>query len=373
MKVANGYEYTAIMEKIAPKKLAMEGDPIGLQVGDLSKKVRKVMFTLDVLEEVVDEAIEKRVDLIIAHHPFLYRPTQHIDTTTKQGKMIKKLIKHDITVFAAHTNLDIAQGGVNDILADLLHLQDTTMIEETYTEPYCKIAVYVPENELESVRLALVNNGAGQIGTNYTECTFHTTGIGSFKPGSDANPTIGEKETLTAIPEVKIEAIFPQYLTETITKAVKIAHPYEEPAIDVYTLETQTYKEGLGRVGTLPKKISMVSFIDKLKTAFAIDNVRFVGDLKASVQKVAIIGGDGNKFIHQAKATGADVFITGDVYYHTAHDLLAINLPTIDAGHNIEKVMKGFLKNKMEEQAKILDYEAEFIVSEVNTDPFQFC
>lgn len=373
MKVANGYEYIAILEKIAPKKLAMEGDPIGLQVGDLSRKVRKVMFTLDVLEEVVDEAIEKNIDLIIAHHPFLYRPTQQIDTTTQQGKMIKKLIKHDITVFAAHTNLDVAQGGVNDILADLLRLQDTTIIEETYTEPYCKMAVYVPENELEPVRLALVNNGAGKIGTEYTECTFQVNGMGSFKPSVNANPTIGKKETLTKVPEVKIEAVFPEHLTETILKAVKIAHPYEEPAIDVYKVENLTYKEGIGRVGTLPKKVGMVSFIDKLKTAYAIENVRFIGDLKSTVKKVAIIGGDGNKFIHQVKATGADVYITGDIYYHTAHDLLAINLPTIDPGHNIEKVMKGYLKEKMEEQAKILDYEGDFIVSEVNTDPFQFC
>lgn len=373
MKVANGYEYIAILEKIAPKKLAMEGDPIGLQVGDLSRKVRKVMFTLDVLEDVVDEAIEKKVDLIIAHHPFLYRPTHRIDTTTQQGKMIKKLIKHDIAVFAAHTNLDVAEGGVNDILADLLRLQDTTFIEETYTEPYCKIAVYVPENELEAVRLALVNNGAGKIGTDYTECTFQTNGMGSFKPGENANPTIGEKEKFTTTPEVKIEAVFPKQLTETITKAVKIAHPYEEPAMDVYTLENLEYKEGLGRVGTLPKKMGMVTFIDKLKTAFAVEHVRFIGDLKTNVQKVAILGGDGNKFIHKAKATGADVFITGDVYYHTAHDLLAINLPTIDPGHNIEKVMKGYLKTKVEEQAKNLDYEAEFIVSEINTDPFQFC
>ncbi|EFR96919.1 NIF3 domain protein, partial [Listeria ivanovii FSL F6-596] len=276
-------------------------------------------------------------------------------------------------VFAAHTNLDVAKGGVNDILADLLRLQDTTFIEETYTEPYCKIAVYVPENDLEAVRLALVNNGAGKIGTEYSECTFQTDGIGSFKPSSNAKPTIGKKGQLTNTPEVKIEAVFPEHLTETITKAVRIAHPYEEPAMDVYRLENLVYKEGLGRIGTLPKKMGMIAFIDKLKTAFAVENVRFIGDLKTTVKKVAIIGGDGNKFIHKAKATGADVFITGDVYYHTGHELLAINLPTIDPGHNIEKVMKGYLKTKIEEQAKILDYEAEFIVSEVNTDPFQFC
>lgn len=372
MKVANGYEFVAMLEEVAPKKLAMENDPIGLQIGDLSKKVRKVMFTLDVLEEVVEEAVRKNVDMIIAHHPFLFRPLKKIDTATAEGRMIRKLIKHDIIVYAAHTNLDIADGGVNDILAKLLALQNTTWIVPTHTENYMKIAVYVPEDSVEHVRLALMQNGAGKMGAEYEECSFRTYGTGEFKPSKKANPTIGKKGELTSVGEVKLEAVVPHSVADKVVKAVRIAHPYEEPAIDLIHLQNLKEEKGLGRIGTLKKEKSIEAFIEDLKGALAIDYVRFIGDPSKIVKKVAIIGGDGNKFIHDVKRSGADVYVTGDIYYHTGHDLLAIDLPTIDAGHNIEKVMKSYLKNVFEERAENLKYEAEFIVSEVHTDPFTF-
>lgn len=236
MKTANGHEYAAILEEIAPKKLAMDGDPIGLQLGDLSKKVRKIMFTLDVLEEVVDEAVEEGVDMIIAHHPFLYRPLKKIDIETAQGRMIRKLIKHDIIVYAAHTNLDIAQGGVNDILADLLELRDTQVIVPTYQEEYTKIVVFVPEDAADAVRNALMQAGAGQIGTEYQECSYETLGTGRFKPSKNANPAIGEKEVLAEVPELRLEAIVRSGLARAAARAAQDAHPYEEPAIDIYPL-----------------------------------------------------------------------------------------------------------------------------------------
>ncbi|WP_163653099.1 Nif3-like dinuclear metal center hexameric protein [Listeria sp. PSOL-1] len=372
MKVANGYEFVAMLEQIAPKKLAMEGDPIGLEVGDLSKKVRKIMFALDVLETVVDEAIEKNVDMIIAHHPLLFRPVSKIDMTTAHGRMLRKLIKHDIIVYAAHTNLDIADGGVNDLLAELLELENTEVIVPTYHEDYAKIAVYVPEESHEAVRLALANNGAGEIGLGYEHCSFTVSGTGRFKPNKNANPSIGKALELTEVKEVKIEAVFPFSKKDQLIKAVKLVHPYEEPAIDVYKLENMSKTTGLGRVGQLKKEITADAFIDIVKNALALEYVRYIGDTSKTIQKVAVIGGDGNKFIYYVKHSGADIFITGDVYYHTAHDLLALDLPTIDAGHNIEKIMKGYLKKCFVARCKALDYEVDLIVSEINTDPFQF-
>ncbi len=372
MKVANGYEYVAMLEEIAPKELATEGDPIGLQLGDLSKKVRKIMFTLDVLESVVEEAVSQNVDMIIAHHPFLFRPLKKIDMTNSEGRMIRKLIKHDIIVYAAHTNLDIANGGVNDILAELLQLENTEIIVPTHRKNHMKISVYVPEDNVNEVRLALMQNGAGKIGAEYEECSFQTLGTGEFKPSEKANPTIGEKGELTAVSEVKLEAVVPSSVADNVIKAVRIAHPYEEPAIDLVRLQNLHETKGLGRIGTLKKEMSILAFIEELKGALAINHVRFIGDPNKRIKKVAVIGGDGNKFIHDVKRSGADVFVTGDIYYHTGHDLLAIDLPTIDAGHNIEKVMKRYLKTEFEKRAENLQYEAEFVISEAHTDPFIF-
>ncbi|MHC5251788.1 Nif3-like dinuclear metal center hexameric protein [Listeria kieliensis] len=372
MKTANGHEFVAMLEKIAPRKLAMEDDPIGLQLGDLSKKVRKIMFTLDVLEEVVDEAIEQGVDMIIAHHPFLFRPVHKIDMETAQGRMIRKLIKHDIIVFAAHTNLDIARGGVNDILADLLELKDTEVIVPTHVEKYLKMVVFVPEESSETVRQILMNNGAGEIGTEYESCSFEVSGIGKFKPSENAKPAKGKNGELASVKEVRLEAIIREDLAEQAVKAVKAGHPYEEPAVDLYPLEGLKHVEGLGRVGKLAKEMPLEVFIDIVKGVLSIEHVRLIGDPNAKVKKVAVLGGDGNKFIHAAKRSGADVLITGDIYYHTGHDLLAIGLPTIDAGHNIEKVMKSYLKTEFEERSKNLGIEVELIVSEKNTDPFTF-
>ncbi|MBC1520840.1 Nif3-like dinuclear metal center hexameric protein [Listeria aquatica] len=372
MKTANGHEFVAMLEKIAPRKLAMESDPTGLQLGDLSKKVRKIMFTLDVLEDVVEEAIEQGVDMIIAHHPFLFRPVHKIDMETAQGRMIRKLIKHDIIVYAAHTNLDIAKGGVNDILANLLELKETEVIVPTHVEKYLKVVVFVPKESCETVRQVLMNNGAGQIGTEYESCSFEVMGTGKFKPSEKASPTIGKKGELAHVDEVRLEAIITEDLASQVVKAVKVAHPYEEPAIDLYPLEGLKHVEGLGRVGTLAKEIPLEVFVDIVKGVLSIEHLRLIGDPETKVKKVAVLGGDGNKFIHDAKRSGADVLITGDIYYHTGHDLLAIGLPTIDAGHNIEKVMKSYLKAEFEERSKDQGIEVELVVSEKNTDPFTF-
>ncbi|EUJ51570.1 Nif3-like dinuclear metal center hexameric protein [Paenilisteria rocourtiae] len=372
MKVANGYEYVAVLEGIAPKKYAMEGDPIGLQIGDLARKVRKIMFTLDVLENVVDEAIEKGVDMIIAHHPLLFRPLKKIDFATSQGRIVKKIIKHDIIVYAAHTNLDIADGGVNDVISELLGLMDTEIIVPTYTEKYGKIAVYTPDFAEESIRLALVNNGAGQFSDRYSECSFSVEGTGHFLPNVEANPTIGKPGDLETVREIRIEAIFPRSKMDQIVKAVKLAHPYEVPAIDVYPIENVATEMGLGRIGNLPKTVDLAAFIGFVKEKLSIENVRVIGDSDRPVRKVGIIGGDGNKFIHDVKRAGADVYITGDIYYHTGHDLLAIDLPTVDAGHYIEKVMKASLLKQFEEASQLHGYEVDLIVSERNTNPFTF-
>ncbi|MBM4762318.1 Nif3-like dinuclear metal center hexameric protein [Bacillus sp. B15-48] len=370
MKKINGYEVIQLFEQFSPKAYAMEGDKIGLQVGALNKLVKKVMIALDVLEDVVDEAIEKKIDLIIAHHPPIFRPLKQITEENASGKLITKLIKHDIAVYVAHTNLDVAKGGVNDLLAEAIGLKNTEVLVPTYEDKLKKLVVYVPNEDADKVRGALGNAGAGAIG-DYSHCSFSTSGTGRFLPGEHTNPHIGEQGRLEAVSESRIETIFPQSLEKKIVAAMLKAHPYEEVAYDLYPVENKGEQLGLGRIGVI-EEMSLKSFAERVKVSLEVNSVRVVGRLDASVKKVAILGGDGNKYFSQAKFRGADVYITGDIYYHTAHDAMMAGLNMIDPGHNVEKVMKVGVAKKMDQMAVEKGFEVEFIASECNTDPFVF-
>ncbi|MET3682436.1 dinuclear metal center YbgI/SA1388 family protein [Alkalibacillus flavidus] len=360
-----------LLESFAPKKLAFDGDPIGLQVGDLNQPVNRVMIALDVLEGVVDEAIEKDIDLIIAHHPLIFKPLKTVDLNSEKGKIVQKLIQHQITVYAAHTNLDIAQGGVNDWLMSQLNLKSDDVVVPTEQESLYKIVVFVPTSHEDEVRDALSEAGAGHIG-NYSHCTFNSEGYGTFKPQEGTDPYIGSAGELEKVNEIRLETVVSEgRLNETITKATD-AHPYEEMAYDVYPLNLSGETYGLGRIGTLSEATTLEQFAQAVKHAFNVPQLRFVGRPDKKVKKVAVIGGDGNKFIQQAKRQGADVLITGDVYYHTAHDALGIGLAMIDPGHHIEQIVKSELKRELENRASAKHGHVEFISSNQVTEPFQF-
>ncbi|WP_064091468.1 Nif3-like dinuclear metal center hexameric protein [Rossellomorea aquimaris] len=371
MKSVNGHEIIQLFEQFSPKHLAEDGDPIGLQVGKLNGKVENVMVTLDVLENVIDEAISKNVKLIIAHHPPLFRPLKSIKTDSYQGRMIEKLIKHDIAVYAAHTNLDVATGGVNDLLAEAIGLQNTSVLLPTYSEELRKLVVYVPEEESESLRKALGDAGAGHIG-EYSYCSFSTKGTGRFSPGEESNPHIGEKGKLEEVGEVKIETIYPVSIEKKVLKAMFTHHPYEEVAYDIFTLENKGKTLGLGRIGYLPKTTSLEDFSNHVKQTFDMDGIRVIGELDSEIRKVAVLGGDGNKFISAAKRQGADVLVSGDIYYHTAHDAMMMGLNIIDAGHHIEKVMKSGVASYLTKTCQQKGYDVKIFASEADTNPFTF-
>ncbi len=371
MKKVNGFQVIQMLEQFAPKTYAMDGDPIGLLVGSLNKKVSTVMTALDVLEIVVDEAIEKNVDMIIAHHPIIFRPLKRIVMDEPGGKLIEKLIKHDIAVYAAHTNLDVAKGGVNDMLAEALKLKNTSVLIPTYEENMKKLAVYVPIEQTDKVLAALGDAGAGFIG-EYSHCSFSTQGTGRFLPGSNAKPFIGEKGKMEEVSEVKIETIYPESLEKKIVSAMIKSHPYEEPAYDIYPLSLKGEELGLGRIGELAEEMTLREFAEHVKETLDVNRVRVIGDHLAKVKKIAVLGGDGNKYYQQAKRKGADVYVTGDFYYHTGHDALNIGLNIVDPGHHVEKVMKKGLSELLGKRAIQLGYDVNFIPSEPDTDPFTF-
>ncbi|MCF6093694.1 Nif3-like dinuclear metal center hexameric protein [Microaerobacter geothermalis] len=368
---ANGQTIIQYLEQLAPKHLAVEGDRIGLQVGTLNKEIKKVMVTLDVQENVVDEAIDQGIDLIISHHALIYRPLKHLRFDIPGGKIFEKLIKHDIAVYTAHTNLDAAHGGVNDLLIQPLGLEEVEILETGYVQQLKKLVVFVPKTHHGEVLHAMAEAGAGWIG-NYSHCTFNIEGFGTFMPREGTNPYIGSHGNLEKVEEIRIETIFPAEIQSKVVRAMMKAHPYEEVAYDIYPLDIPGKPYGIGRIGKLPQPVSLRELAEKVKTAYGVSGLRVVGVLDEMVQKVAVVGGDGNSFVSKASFKGADVLITGDIYYHTAHDALTSGLNIIDPGHHIEKVMKqgvaNFLKGKLDENK----YKTDVIISQISTDPFQF-
>ncbi|RPF55609.1 Nif3-like dinuclear metal center hexameric protein [Aquisalibacillus elongatus] len=362
-------DIVTLVDDIAPPQLAFEGDKIGLHVGSLNHKVNKVMVALDVLENVVDEAIDSDVDLIVAHHPLIFKPLTSINTNSEKGRIIQKLLQHKISVYVAHTNLDITSGGVNDMLMNQLGIENHQILVETGEDELFKLVVFVPETHENELRDALSNAGAGHIG-NYSHCTFNTPGTGTFKPQEGTNPYIGTQGDLEKVSEVRMETIVPKSILSKAIEAATEAHPYEEMAYDVYPEAITGSKFGLGRIGQLEEDMTLQEFAQLVKEAFDVPAVRLIGDSTKSVKNVAVIGGDGNKFIHEAKRKGADVLITGDVYYHTAHDALGMGLSMIDPGHHIEQVMKKDLVKLLSNKAQNID--VEFTTSNVVTEPFRF-
>lgn len=371
LKTVNGLQVIEWFEQFSPKKYAVEGDKIGLQIGTLNKPVHKVMVTLDVLEQVVDEAIALDVDLIIAHHPPIFRALPNVTDNSAAGKIVTKCIKHDISVYVAHTNLDVATGGVNDLLAEALELEDVKVLVPTYSDELRKLSVFVPISHAEEVREALGEAGAGHIG-NYSHCSFSVEGEGRFLPLEGTDPFIGKKGKLEKVEEVRIETVYPVSLERRVLNAMMKAHPYEEVAYDVFKLENGLDSLGLGRVGRMKAGMTLSDFASHVKKGLDVENVRVVGDLNSEIKKVAVLGGDGNKYIHAAKFAGADVYVTGDLYFHTAHDAMAIGLNVVDPGHYAEKIMKKGVAQRLEKAVQEKNWELDVLVSETNTDPFTF-
>jgi len=366
-----GQNIIQMLEEFAPKYLAKDDDKIGLQLGTLNKEIKKVMLTLDVLENVVDEAIEKGVDLIISHHAIIYKPIKTLRTDLPQGKLFEKLIKNNISVYVAHTNLDAAENGVNDTLADFINLKGIELLEPTYSERLKKLVVFVPETHQKVVLDALSANGAGWIG-NYSHCSFNLEGIGTFMPREGTNPYIGEENKLEQVKEVRIETIVPEGLQNKVIRAMLNAHPYEEVAYDIYPLELQGKQYGIGRIGKLEDSMTLKEFANYVKEKLHIDGIRVTGDLNKEIKKVAVVGGDGNSYVMKAAFKGADVLVTGDIYYHEAHEAMARNLALIDVGHYIEKLTLISLKNYLEKQFIDKKIDTEVIISEADTNPFRF-
>lgn len=359
-------------EAFAPKRIAEPNDPIGLQLGDLEQEVKKMMVTLDVRPDVVKEAIENQVDFIFAHHPAMFVPVKQFDLSVPQNKMYAELIKHNITVYAAHTNLDNANGGMNDWLAQALGLANVSPLLPTRAEKWYKLAVFVPTENSESLRQALAEAGAGQLG-EYKSCSYTLSGTGRFMPTETADPYIGKAAKLAEVAEDKIEVVFPASKKAQVLTAMCAVHPYEEIAYDLYQVEDLGEKTGMGRVGELTTAMTVEKYAKFCKEVLSLQGLRLVArDKQKMVEKVAVLGGSGAKFYPYALRQGADVYVTGDVSYHTAHDMYESGMAVIDPGHHFEAICKPHLKELFTKWNGENNWEIEVLSSKLNTDPFDF-
>ncbi|RRJ66698.1 Nif3-like dinuclear metal center hexameric protein [Paenibacillus oralis] len=368
---AKGQTVIQYMEQLAPKHVAMEGDKIGLQLGSLQKEIQNVLIALDVNEAVADEAIAVSADLIIAHHAIIYRPLANLQSDTPMGKVYEKLIKNDIAVYIAHTNLDVTDGGMNDWMAEALGIESAAPLEDLHTDNLYKLVVFVPKDHHEKVLNAMLEAGAGAIG-NYSHCSFNIEGYGTFKPGEDTDPYIGTQGKLEKVEEIRIETIVPQSLRSKVIQAMLKQHPYEEVAYDLYPMELKGRTLGLGRVGKLREPVTLEDFVQRVKERLDVPMVRVVGDLKRPVRKAAVLGGSGGRYWKQAQFRGADVLVTGDVDYHTAQDAWMAGVAIVDPGHNAEKIMKRKVAEWLTEKLHEGKYDTKVHVSAINTEPFVF-
>jgi dinuclear metal center YbgI/SA1388 family protein len=342
-------DITDIMNKLAPNYLVDRSwDNSGLQLGSLEKKIKNIVISLDITPKLILEAINKKIDMIITHHPFFFNPVNVITPDNTKGKMIYDIIKNDIVVFSAHTNLDACTNSISHILAEKLDLIDLTVLSEMYTEKLYKIVVFVPQSHKEIVRNSMTKYGAGHIG-NYSHCTFNVKGMGTFMPKEGANPYIGITNSIELVEEDRIETIVSERNIKEVIKAMLSAHPYEEVAYDIYPLQNEGYKYGYGRIGYLKEALTLEELASITKEKFECDSIRLYGNKQKSIKKVAICSGSGSDFIKEAYENNADVFITGDVKYHDAQLALELDIPIIDANHyDTEKMILPYLKSYLE-------------------------
>lgn len=366
-----------IFEKIAPSELAYPNDPIGLQLGSWDIEVNKILVSLDINEAVIDEAIEKGVKMIFTHHAPLFNPIKKLDYSSQLAKIIHKSMEHDISIFVAHTNLDIVDGGVNDALADKFNIQNKKILNIRSKKKLKKIVVFVPQSHHEQVLNALTDAGAGFIG-NYSHCSFNSTGIGTFYAGKSTNPFIGKRESLSRVEEVKIETIYRSEDENKIIKAIIDNHPYEEIAYDIYELDNIDKVHGIGRIGNLPEKRNLACMTRDIKKLFNLESLQVIGannidESKIIISTVAVCGGSGGKFIQDAIDQSADLYITGEVSYHDAQYAADHNLIVIPVGHyHSEVVVVPAVAKILREEFKKQAVEIEVIESKVLTLPYKY-
>lgn len=356
---------TDCLEQWAPTSLALSYDNCGLLVGDPNQLVKKALVSLDVTEGVVQEAIDQQANLIIAHHPVIFKGLRSIRPTTDSQRAIILAIKHDIAIYAIHTNLDRVDDGVNKALADRLNLSNRSVLEEASN--LYKLITFVPTKDLQVVRNALFSIGAGSIG-EYKKTSFVSSGVGSFQGSASSNPSIGKAGEFTEVEEEKLEVLLTDTLLSSALKTLQEHHPYEEVAYDIVPLQNKNQSHGSGMIGELREPLSPDDFIQYLTNHLGLQLVRHSPLIKSKIKRVAICGGAGFDLLKNARQKGADAYVTADLKYHDFFEadssLLLCDIGHYESEHWVIQEIKDYLTRNF----------ANFAVlsTTVNTNPVHY-
>jgi len=371
MKVA---DIVRVLEALAPTDLAEEWDNVGLLVGDRGRRVTKLMVCMDVTEGVLAEAVKAGVQMILAHHPVIFKPVARV--TAGLAPVVYEAIDRGVAIYAAHTNLDNTVGGTNDVLADMLGLSDRRPIVPVVRRDRCKVAVFVPPDEVSCVAEAAFDAGAGRIG-NYRECAFLAHGLGSFCGEPGTHPAVGRTGRQEVAEELKLEVVCPRPKVPAVCVAIDGAHSYEQPVIDVYPLEDFPPGCGGGRIGTLKRPATVRSIIAKLKKATGAPSVRLAAPAGAGkpdgrgrlVRNVAVFCGSGQSAWRAAVEQGAALYVTGEMGYHDALDAVECGLTVLCLGHGYSERM-GI--HELARQAAQRLGKLKVVESSRDRDPYSF-
>ena len=359
-------ELTQCLEKLAPLTHQESYDNAGLIVGAAQTAITNVLLTLDVTEAIIEEAIAKNCNLIVAHHPLIFKGLKKLNGKNYVERCVIKAIKHDVAIYAIHTNLDNATNGVNFMIAQQLGLQNVRILAPK-KDTLMKLVSFVPVAHTQPVLDALHAAGAGEIG-NYDRCSFRVEGIGTFRPNEAAKPVIGQANRQEEVVENRFEVVFPAFLERNMVAALRQAHPYEEVAYYLSTLNNENQEVGAGAVGTLERPLPAQDFLAFLKRKMNLSLIKHTALVKKNINTIAVCGGVGSFLLNDAIGAQADVFITADYKYHEFFD--ADNRIIIcDIGHYESEVctkegLQRYLSKKFDTFAAIL--------AETNTNPVSY-
>ncbi len=360
----------AAIERLAPPALAQADDNVGLQLGRREAPAERILVALEVTPEVAQEALEWSAELLVLHHPAIYRPLRTLAEPTGAAAELLRLATHNVAVYVAHTNLDAApQIGTGEALAEKLGLLDPEpLVPMDPGQQRCKVVAFVPREHVAEVRSAMAAAGAGVIGL-YSECSFELEGRGGFVPGRGAAPYVGEVGEREEIVEVRLEMVAPLGRASEVVNALVAAHPYEEPACEVYPLLDFPAGAGMGRLGRLATPLSLRELASHCAECLGVDGVRFCGAAETVIRTVAVCGGSGASLLETVVGR-ADAFVTGDVKHHEAHEARALGVAVVDATHwatewPVVAKLAGYLRQACP--------ECQIAESRVTTLPWRLC
>jgi dinuclear metal center YbgI/SA1388 family protein len=354
------------LESIAPLSYQESYDNSGLLVGNPNTEIKKALISLDMTEAVIDEAIRGKCGLVIAHHPIIFGGLKKLNGKNYVERVVIKAIKHDIALYAIHTNLDNVQQGVNARIAAKLGLEDVRILQPMSGQ-LKKLVTFIPKEQHAKVSAAIHAAGAGNIG-NYSETGFSQPGTGTFRGNEHSNPAIGKAGKLEQVEEIRFETIFPNHLQSAVIQALLSSHPYEEVAYDIYKLENSWDQLGAGMIGTLSSPVDELTFLKKIKKTFNAQGIRHTEFLNKKVEVVALCGGSGAFLLPAAIASGADCYISADIKYHQFFDADG-RILLADIGHyESEQYTKELISELIRQKYPTFALQ----ISSINTNPIKY-